>query len=375
MDNIYNIITLFPLFSSFTCLCILLLSLLHKDSVSAILRLILIVFTLSISCNWLYINTIQRGGLKCDNVFILLPFFNTIALIVPIVFYHFVFCVTRLNVSEKMPWKHYILPAAVLLVSLIVVLIMPTEHKQSMIGAFYDNGNSQGSSLFSGLPYARAVLIILYSVLSFKRIHRYRKTVVNYSSDEERISLNWLYVLVIVLLCQLIIPLFAVLLGLGKKQGQLLNLYIIIPVMLIVWQNISLVYNLLMGNFILLYEKNHSEDVSEFEETVINSSKEKLQQKLEYYLENEKPYLKPDLRITELIKPLETNRTTLSSLINEVYQMNFCRFINSYRLAEYNRLRNNPENSELTNAELIQLSGFSNYKAYMRTKHADKNPD
>ncbi|MCS3102171.1 hypothetical protein NXW38_25100 [Bacteroides ovatus] len=62
--------------------------------------------------------------------------------------------------------------------------------------------------------------------------------------------------------------------------------------------------------------------------------------KFEKYIYEHRPYLNPDLRITDLMQAFHTNRTYISRFINREYGMNFSRYINMLRLREMEALRN-----------------------------------
>ena len=55
-------------------------------------------------------------------------------------------------------------------------------------------------------------------------------------------------------------------------------------------------------------------------------------ERVEKYLEDKKPYLNPEFKITDMAKDLFSNRSYISAFINREYGMNFNRFINHYRL-------------------------------------------
>jgi AraC-like DNA-binding protein len=93
--------------------------------------------------------------------------------------------------------------------------------------------------------------------------------------------------------------------------------------------------------------------------------------RLEAYMCNEKPYLNSRLRITDIIRKLNTNRTSLSLLINRTYGMNFSRFINRYRLAEMEELNNDPANAGVSQSELAVWAGFSDRRGYVRAKQRE----
>lgn len=55
-------------------------------------------------------------------------------------------------------------------------------------------------------------------------------------------------------------------------------------------------------------------------------------------MQEDKPYLNPELKITDLTRELQTNRTYLSTFINRTYGMNFKAYINDCRLREMEAL-------------------------------------
>ncbi|MCS2297611.1 hypothetical protein [Bacteroides ovatus] len=90
--------------------------------------------------------------------------------------------------------------------------------------------------------------------------------------------------------------------------------------------------------------------------------------KFEKYIYEHRPYLNPDLRITDLMQAFHTNRTYISRFINREYGMNFSRYINMLRLREMEALRNDPACSRLPEEERACLAGFSNFRSYQRVK-------
>lgn len=68
-----------------------------------------------------------------------------------------------------------------------------------------------------------------------------------------------------------------------------------------------------------------------------DKEKEKILSRLYQVLEEEKPYLLPDLKIGELASRLEISSNTLSQVINELLHMNFNQLINKYRIEAVKR--------------------------------------
>ena len=78
-------------------------------------------------------------------------------------------------------------------------------------------------------------------------------------------------------------------------------------------------------------------EILEDEVAVYDSSRQKdeeLMLRFRSLMEDEKPFLNPDLTIDALAGLLGTNKTTLSRLINDRLGMNFRQLLNSYKVKE-----------------------------------------
>jgi AraC-like DNA-binding protein len=83
---------------------------------------------------------------------------------------------------------------------------------------------------------------------------------------------------------------------------------------------------------------------------------------LEILLTEEKIYLVEDLRLPDLAKALQLNRTQLSELLNSHYGIPFPHFINQYRIEEAKRLlQTEPEKNIL---EIAFATGFGSKAAF-----------
>lgn len=95
-----------------------------------------------------------------------------------------------------------------------------------------------------------------------------------------------------------------------------------------------------------------------------NTEDDLLMKKLKRHMQKNKVYLQPDVSLTQLSRELGTNRTYLSQLINRQLNMNFCNFINQYRLQEIEKyLREKPG---ATNQELADMAGFGSVLSMKR---------
>jgi len=95
-----------------------------------------------------------------------------------------------------------------------------------------------------------------------------------------------------------------------------------------------------------------------------NAAQKKILQKLIVEFEQKKIYLNSQLNISDVVQAVGTNRTYISTLINQQYNQNFCTFVNSYRLAELERIF--LENPTLSNEVLVEKCGFGSINSMKR---------
>ncbi|HKJ40784.1 MAG TPA: helix-turn-helix domain-containing protein [Sunxiuqinia sp.] len=89
-----------------------------------------------------------------------------------------------------------------------------------------------------------------------------------------------------------------------------------------------------------------------------------LEKRLLDYFEMEKPFLNPELNLTIVCREIGTNRSYLSSVINNRFEMNFNAFVNQYRvqhIQEY--LQEHPDTSR---ENLVQIAGFGSISSLKR---------
>lgn len=88
----------------------------------------------------------------------------------------------------------------------------------------------------------------------------------------------------------------------------------------------------------------------------------------ENYFCKYKPYLNADLKINDLVTPLQSNRTYISKFVNHTYKMNFNSYVNRCRLREMERLLRLPGNKGKSPGTFIHQTGFGSYRNYLRAK-------
>jgi len=88
------------------------------------------------------------------------------------------------------------------------------------------------------------------------------------------------------------------------------------------------------------------------------------------YFEKEKPYLQPDLTLTNASKVIGTNRTYLSAVINSNFGVNFNVFVNQFRICYVeDYLKLHPKTSK---DELVDIGGFGSVSSLKRALNKQK---
>lgn len=367
----YLIQFIVPFYVSLFCCLLLLKMYMQKDSPLGSKPLMLVVMANTVSV-FLWLSIIAY--LSLPDVYLLFNSFILLAyMLVHVLYYHFIFELTKVHKEEKFPVIHYLFPILGFLVMLIWSFLVPYNVQLSIVksGGKWVDGYLLYSAFFTSKAKLFFVFNLLYACLGLYRIIRYRKVVVNYSADEQRASFRWIYQFLFAMLA--LFPMTIIVFFFSEYQilSSGIALY---PVVLIILKDIVLVHNILLENYVIMGVEPSKQGF--LGETVLPDAGEDIKsddiRKLETYMRKDKPYLNPKLKITDMILDLNTNRTSLSVLINRTYGMNFCRYINRFRLEELEKLQSNPQYENKTELELVEMAGFSDYRGYRRVKQKEE---
>lgn len=98
-----------------------------------------------------------------------------------------------------------------------------------------------------------------------------------------------------------------------------------------------------------------------------------LHDRLVAYVEKEKPYINPDLKMGELAAALHTSSHSLSYLLNQYLNQSYYDFINEYRVAQFKKMVEDSDYSRYTLTALAELCGFSSRAS--SSVHSRKVPE
>lgn len=280
-----------------------------------------------------------------------------------VMFYRFVFVITDTGQAGKFSRLHVAIPLFLTAASFVSDMVVPVSEQSAVI-----YGGSEAPNAWYRIVYTLTTLIFviyntLYPILNLVNIRRYRRFVVDYSSDVQHTSLDWLTAMQALILICVPVPLAGLLSGVELFASEYFVWLGALPYFVFY---LILCHNMLADNYLIIPAPSAGEEeLPPSAAAVVN------RRQFEQYLRNKKPYLNPKLRVTDLATGLRTNRSYLSSFINQEYGMNFSRMINRCRLRALDRLRTDPANADKSNLELVLMAGFGSYRNYVRVKNAE----
>lgn len=288
-----------------------------------------------------------------------------------VVFYQFIHTLTRRPGERRFSPMHYLIPLVIVGVFVVWSFFVPFDVQLRIVTSRGEivPGYEAYSHLFTARLLFRGIWNVLYTALAWWRLLSYRKTISDYSADTDRSSLTWVTLLLVISLSLVPPSLLSVIFS---KQILISSLLLLIPQLMLVAQHAIVCYNMAVGNFVFISYPQETEEVTNAEEQQPKEEDQKKQQqrrkKFERYMHETRPYLNPELKITDLAIAMQTNRCTLSRLINQEFGMNFSQYINYLRLQEIKTLKNDPVCKRLSDEELACMSGFGNFRSYIRVK-------
>ncbi len=301
-----------------------------------------------------------------DTFITYLPVFFSSFSFIPVFLYLNTYIITEAGERKSFPIYHFIFPSCLTIIICMIAFIVPFQQRWL---AIYDNEASLTTTIIDLTFIVCILLNILYSVLSLLRIKSYKRQVTDYSADIYRTSLDWLSFIILFRIVLQILPIAGLILDirLFDKLGNIWA-FTTLPA---VFNHIVLCLSILSENYVIIEPVTAKEK----EMNVLGNHAQLGRERVEKYLEDKKPYLNPEFKITDMARDLLSNRSYVSAFINREYGVNFNRFINNYRLKEVERLQSEAiqRKQKISSMEIVIHAGFSNYHSYFRAKKAVKN--
>lgn len=237
----------------------------------------------------------------------------------------------------------------------------------------------QNTSLFTFIAWCGIVVQFSFYLIKIQRLVRlHSQQAVRELSNTEAVSLQWVRVFMLIF-----ILFYAFVLFVAFAQIHLPGLkYFKYAVGLLYTFSVFLIgYRGFFQKDVLVAISKEAQPTSEKttseEATIVNTdtndldnTHDKVEQasfeQIIEYMKEHKPYLNPELSLTELAHQLSLNRNQLSYLINTFTNENFYTFVNTYRVEEVKQLLASPKHQHYTILTLAYEAGFSSKSSFNR---------
>lgn len=371
----YFVFTMLPLFVIFFWLMLFMMDG-RGERAKRFLGVFLVVVLINYIAHWFYFNHNYEVYKILDSVWV----FTSLS-VYPLYYYYLRLLTIDVRIDYR--WGWILLPAVLLsLFSAIQYLLMtPAESEQFVQEILYHNREMQSSySLPVRLQILRihlfkyifAIEVLLTVYFGLRLINRFNEKVRTYYSNVQDKELRSIRILLLFLVFTSVSSLVSDLIG---KDFFSEHPYLLaIPSITHSLALFGISYAGYRQSFTireLIPEMNAGNDNN----NVISSGEEKglsgweydqLHRKLEQLMQQEKIYLNPELRLNELASMLGTNRTYASRLIHNRGNLNFCDYVNDYRLQHAKKLLSKTADERLPIEEVALRSGFSSNSTFYR---------
>ena len=289
----------------------------------------------------------------------------------PILFYNIVYNLTYFEDKRNFPILNYLWPVPTLVIILIVATWISPPKGELFTGLSLFE---EYTALFISDFLVRFITAVVYIVPTGLLLLRHYKRTVLQKTDTDRKYLSikssrWLIVFFMLSIAILLIAFLPSLVGASQWLIWLNALCIMAQEILLTYQVIRRQYlsyktsylfpdnEKKAGNNSLTAKQRHAPD---------NTRGQLNRRAFENYFSRQKPYLNPDFKLTDLAETMGVNRTVMSNFINQTYSMNFKRYLNLWRIREYQTLIKHPSNERKNPYQVMVMAGFKDSRHFQR---------
>ena len=202
------------------------------------------------------------------------------------------------------------------------------------------------------LRWLLALVPVVWVALLFRHLHYYRRYAEENYSSVEQTDEKWV---IRYLLMTLVLGISYTYLCFSNEPTRLFTQQWLM-LFVIIYTNDQVIFR--AKPWIENAEEEEEEEVTEIEPNA------EYREKLEQWMETEKPYLNPEFRLQDLRQVLPMNRTYLSQFINAEYGCNFYQYVTNYRIEEAKRLMQHQP--DLKMQDIAEQCGFSSPTVFAR---------
>lgn len=283
--------------------------------------------------------------------------------------YFYVKTITTSNFKfQKKDWLHFLFAFCLIIFRLGIYVY------DSLQPGFHETQNGV-LKLLVDEPIVQPLLVfvsfaqmLLYLAFTFQLFYNYRKRIQEYFSNTYKLELNWILSFLIAFTLLFLYSSFQDIIGsliieLSYTQRWWLNIFMALVVLFVGIKGYftdTTKLNKLTFSF-----SPNPESIPQQKNNISEFSAKDLE-KVSNYMKTEKPYLNPDLNLSDLSTALNFSRAELSKIINTGFDKNFNDFINEYRVNTFKEKLESREHKDFSLLGIAYDCGFNSKATFNR---------
>jgi AraC-like DNA-binding protein len=314
--------------------------------------------------------------------------FQQLFFIGPVLFFYIQ---SLLNPAFRLNKKQFLHLIFGVLYTIYIFLIFIYDKFVAAKPYFYANGMDKDFDAW--YQYLGYISMLVYLILSLKYYNKYRKLVVQITSNADAVLFSWIRKYLIAFLGMLLLKVFTEIFFaifpeytnyVGGWWFYLIFSLILYYIAITGYANaaqakIGFKMSGINQNPIQLINEN---SLASDQEINIDYNKFKVQispeveiwkSKIENLIQTEKLYQNPELSLSEIANKLKSNSNIISRAINQGFDMNFNDFINNYRIEAVKEMFQNGEHKKSTLLGIAYDCGFNSKATFNRAFKKNTN--
>jgi len=285
--------------------------------------------------------------------------------------YFYVKSITTSNFKfKKVYWWHFAFAFTFIVYRLSIFTYDALQSGFSQTQNGYLKINLDEAFVLPTMSYVSAPFMLLYLAFTFQLFYNYRKRIIQYFSNTFRLELNWILSFLILFSLSFLYDTIQDIIGefvmdLGYNQRWWLNLFVAIITLYVGIKGYftdTTKLNKLDFSFSpkivgIPEEKENNPSKTISEESILL---------IKQLMETEKPYLNPDLNLSDLAKQADLTRGQLSEIINSGFNKNFNDFVNGYRVEAIKSMLKENKQDQLSLLGIALECGFNSKATFNR---------
>lgn len=276
-----------------------------------------------------------------------------------------------LTVDQRFKKEHYchFIPALVIgLSSFIIGLLMNSDERIFYVEEFQYHRNFEAFRSYSASWIRMAIfllsrIIFIYQVFyallkGILLIQQHEDRILNSYSNKKGKSLFWVKFMTISFLLTSCVSIVLAIIGRNRfvESKELL----IVP---------SMVFSAMI--FLIGFQGNRLRPIpvkcaGDRNLTANGRTRGEMKEKLINLFQDDKIFKNPELKICDISDSIKEDSSNISRLINDEFKVNFCDFVNQYRISVAKTMLLDATDKQLTMSEIAREAGFVSVESFIR---------